>query len=73
MSSATYFPLWGSSKGGERSDIESGLYPGIGETEQILRLGYATLNMKDKPSVGCVCLTLYDSGVAADSFVKYSA
>jgi hypothetical protein len=41
-SSEQYFPLWGNnnSSSSTKGDVESGLYPGIGETEQILRLGY---------------------------------
>lgn len=36
--SSGYFPMWGNTKSTDR-DVESGLYPGIGETEQMLRLG----------------------------------
>ncbi len=42
MSTSTgYFPMWGEAKSTDR-DVESGLYPGIGETEQMLRLGCVT-------------------------------
>ena len=40
--SSAYFPIWGNTKSNDR-DVESGLYPGIGETEQMLRLGYVVL------------------------------
>ena len=33
--------MWGEAKSTDR-DVESGLYPGIGETEQMLRLGCVT-------------------------------
>lgn len=42
--SSAYFPMWGGSKSSDR-DVESGLYPGIGETEQMLRLGCVLRNL----------------------------
>lgn len=40
MSSASYFPVFGDPKRSQR-DVETGdaLYPGIGATEQLLRVG----------------------------------